>query len=636
MARWVLRIDLYESEQKLLARVRLSDEDGGTLIPTTKRVDRADLEVLKALIQRGFSESRDETRGPKMLHIARHMTSTFELQDTLRPVEPGDSLRIETIVTQLPWDLLGASSELISERVAVGLVIPTAHAQPTPIDPVRYQSNPRFLHVISDPYEDLAGAEEEEALISELVDKVRAGGGPGLQLTLVPLKNPTPSEVSRALSSPERTPFIHFTCHVNAAHGLLLRGPGGGSEWLGTDKLRSFYRASGEEVVFLNGCDGSLHGGEADMFRGAAVANVFLDAGAAAVIAPRSHVSDTEAVQAARAIWPRVLQGEALGEVLCSYRREAAQSDRLGLAAYSYLLYGSPDHRAPADLRSAEPHPAPVTRDPLIERAMAAGTVTPAGLLLQLTHSWIVAHAYHDWTEPQTDFMTPMLALRKRLADCQPRTRGGMSDAARIVVGDALTRGEGKLTELGLLEALADFGDDTVERCLADVGQGAPTMAELASSARAWQNEGARVPWTLVDLDGSLVPRVFLPDVPRQAGRTPRTNLELLLAIARFGRHASASWRDLELPPPPQDLGLAGLNWGSLGDDTRRALLRAWDAAENEKEGRISEAHVVFAILDDPVPFTESWPPRGADRARVVEDLQLLRMTCIGWSGGHS
>jgi CHAT domain-containing protein len=197
--------------------------------------------------------------------------------------------------------------------------------------------------VVSGVY-DLPGwsrLEEAEAEATDLVERYGA--------TAV---NATAAEVLDVLRGSPSADLIHFACHGTFdGEG----GPGGLILVDGTALDPLAVRGtpfSGTPFVFLNACQ--VGRGNELLGDHAGMAEAFLYAGAAGVIAPLWSIDDRLARQIALRFYERALRGETAGEILRSER--AAFRDSPDTVSSTYLAYQYFGH--PALRLGSEPPPA--------------------------------------------------------------------------------------------------------------------------------------------------------------------------------------------------------------------------------------------------------------------------------------
>ncbi len=349
---------------------------------------------------------------------------TFDLDKFLKGTEfsPADTLTINTLVTAIPWDLVPYEDNYLGHLVSVGLKIPTLrHSHPFS---GAGGGRPRFLHIVANPAGDLLHAAEEVRELQALLGEVRG-------VDYEPVTNPTPGELINRFSARRSTPFLHFTGHVLPKKGLVLK-----DGILSIEHIVRYFPSEREQFVLLNGCD-AVYEGEAgleseapDLFQSASVANAFLDAGAEAVIAPRSRIADEEARHAAAQIWRMIFAGDELGAIVRNFRSATVQANPSAISGYSYVLYGAPSSRlrippsAPTlvvgKAAEKEAEDAAVLRHEILREAWgdAGGPVAPRHIFAALTRRWVVGQIFFG-IENQTYFLA-LERLRRELGAKSP------------------------------------------------------------------------------------------------------------------------------------------------------------------------------------------------------------------------
>lgn len=164
----------------------------------------------------------------------------------------------------------------------------------------------------------------------------------------------------------DRIDLVYFYCH----HG---QDPDGGGSWLrvGTDEISTndieaitpTNAWSDRPLVFLNGCatgDYAVESYESFI-------NEFRRAGAAGVIGTECKVREFMAEEYARALFPNVFAGQAVGTAMLELRRSFL-ADRASAAAFLYSLY------APGDIVLATPVAGITPSEPVVGRGFDRGT----------------------------------------------------------------------------------------------------------------------------------------------------------------------------------------------------------------------------------------------------------------------
>lgn len=653
---WRLTIDLRQIRERSLLVMSLTHPEREGRWRTVKPVDPDRFEELGSRLRHCFSTASPRRRLAAMRRVGDIAGVLTGLESYLRRMQftPDDALTIDTLVTSIPWDLLPFDDDFLAHRVAIGIEVPT------PMDGFPHQrthtGEQRFLHVMCNPRDDL-DLEEESRALRALVDRA-----PGVRY--VPLVQPTPIDLIDSFREKEvHTPFLHFSGHIVGRKGLLM----GNGRVMGIDEIHESFPSHGRHIVFLNGCDdiygeddpgerrppGAPDGDEhreLDLFQAASVANAFLYAGARAVIAPRSRVTDADASHAAQAIWSGVLEGQPLGQVVGAWRRRKVEQDPDSVAGYSYILYGppgacadvargrTPEARAPAaeSVRASGHHELLQTA-----AAHADGPVAPRHLLGVLTRHWEVAHLYFD-LEGQT-YIDELEQLRGELG--VSGRADGSSPAAAIelthggdqVIAEAMRLGGGRTFDrFSLLRALHSVGDPEVRGAMRTLDRGPRDLEELVVSTRAWLEAGGRPRPAVIGPDGRFDRDRFLPraagangPAPTDRHPDPLTCWDLFTGLVHGGAHTGRAWRQASgvdgLPAGPWVAGQP-LWWQQLDDGaravTRRALIEAFKmAVDPDEAGRLTEAVVLGVLVRESGPL--AWPALTRDARSALQGLGL-------------
>jgi hypothetical protein len=645
---WVLTVDLRQDRGRLQLGLGLFDRDRSHCWQETRAIREDVFREIVESVRRVFDVGRHASeRRADMELFSRLADRTFQVGQFLKStgLADGDSLAINTIVTSIPWDLVPHGGEILGHRISVGLKIPTPRAS-EPTGAIG-EGRPRFLHVVSNPG-DLQHAADEIRELEQLV-----GGIGGLDYH--PLPNPTRSELIKTLNTGRTTRFLHFTGHVQPGLGLLLKDGA-----LEVEEIIQYFSAQRDQLVFLNGCDaayGSQHGIEPDLFQAASVANAFLDAGAEAVIAPRSLIADADAWQAAKLVWEQILVGgKSAAAAVRGLRRELVKQQGGALASYSYILYGDPGYRPSA--REVRGVSSPATDATVLEHELvraaaieAGGTAAPRHLFAALTRHWLVGGVYFA-LEGQR-YILALEELRARLGVARlgrQRTdvTGDVTPAARLVLRRAVARADTRyLDELALLEAIAEVADPEIRCALEALEVGPRTLDALVRQARQLGEHGAQAPTGAGILpSGLLNPDVFLPEerfvgagVPSATDVNP---WDLFAALARRGRKLSALVSQAGIGTLPAAAWTAGepLAWMQLTDSAREIVGEAILMMENEHDRTVFEGRLAFCLASSdgllwarlPEAARAALGASGQHERTWPEFLRQVKLKSLAWS----
>jgi hypothetical protein len=362
------------------------------------------------------------------------------------------------------------------------------------------------------------------------------------------------------------------------------------------------------------------------MFQLAAVANAFLDAGANAVIAPRTRLADLDACEAAIQIWGAILAGENLGTAVRRYRQGKVQADPASLAGYSFILYGAPATRVaqwvPPTGTQGPTQQAQTTlsHHPLVQEASAdaSGPIAPQHLFGALTRRWIVGHLY--FALEGDVYIETLQQLRQELGIGSPQqslTPGPIefTKVGAWVLQKACVSANGhEPDELAFLEALAEADDRHIELALQSLDLGPRRIAEFIERARQWIANGSPVPQAIVNPDGYLNREVFLPDLADTAqaidSEAPMDCWDLLVGLVVAGAQTATLWRQEHLPaaPPPRWIAGQRLYWTKLTTEAQHAVLEAMQILGEENRRVVTEGLLLSCVTENDLGW-EALPP---------------------------
>jgi hypothetical protein len=567
--------------------------------------------------------------------FSRLAGATFDLEDLLRQQGLGQNelLAISTLATGIPWDLLPFDGGSLGEKLNIGLTIP---APP----PTRYRQRavesgparrPQFLHVVANPRGDLRAAAEEAAAIQSLVQQQA-------ELDYELIDNPTVGELLKLLGACARpTPYFHFTGHIMPSHGLELRGGR-----MSYEEIMRFFPGTSEQIVMLNGCDAlwereaiildddaeaswssSAELGGADMFQTAAVAQAFLDAGTGAVIAPRSSISDTDAMCAAKIAWERVFAGDSLGSVVRQVRYRLSEVDCAVQSRHSYILYGAPSTRVRpratvpnAKVKAAIDYGANET---LLKEACgdAGGAAEPRHIFAALSRRWIVGQAYFEREGNRYIETLESLRMALRVSALPPSSaRIELSPAAQKMVESIGEHPQEPVAaNLSLLESLTTINDPEVQCALESAHRGPRRLEQLLQLSRGWKVAGAKSERAAFDPDGFanfhvLAPNLFSHGATTRDGQEVQPGSidvwDLFIALILAGGNTTEAWKmagpSLSALPVPS----AGawrparpLHWRALTASLQEVMTNAFSMSLDENCEVIGEGHLVRSMASD-------------------------------------
>ena len=579
---------------------------------------------------------------------------TFDLDKFLKRTKfsPADTLTINTLVTAIPWDLVPYEDNYLGHLVSVGLKIPT----PSPAHQysVAGEGRPRFLHIVANPANDLLHAAEEVRELQTLLTEIR-----GVDYEL--MTNPTPSELINNFSTGRSTPFLHFTGHVLPKKGLLLK-----EGIFSIEHITRYFPWQRDQFVLLNGCD-AVYEGDAglesevpDLFQSASVANAFLDAGAEAVIAPRSRIADEEARHAATQIWKMIFAADELGGIIRKFRSETVQAKPSAISGYSYVLYGEPSSRlrissyAPTLIvgKAAEKEaeaPAILEHEILREAwGDAGGPVAPRHIFAALTRRWIVGQIFFG-VEKQRYFLA-LERLRRELGvnspPPPPTIRIEFTPAGSLVVDRAQARHpEAALNDLALLEGLAQVDDAEVRCALEALERGPRSIETVLLYAREWAKDGRTIPEAIVEPDGFFNPRIFPPNFlaaePGATVETPVDRWDLFVALVTTGANVAGLWaKQVGAPPPPAGWSSGqALHWRNLTDSLQRAIADLIEIMKLENAQQVTEGRLLMCLVDKQhfqwqrlPPHARDWlATQGFNAERWEKLLARMRQAGLAW-----
>ena len=655
---WTLTIDLRENRDVLVLQMALLSGDQQLHWINVQEVDPDMFVFLLDCIGTCFCDIQQPDRESLISRFGDMAGRFFALDRFLDQTRfsEADTLTINTIVTSIPWDLVHFKGHFLGHKLAVGLRIPTIRTA-LPWRRV-YEKRPRFLHIVSNPSGDLKCIQEEVREIESLI----GAKAPGLDYKL--LDNPTPVEVISALTEPQVTPFVHYSGHVKPGEGLELE-----KRILKLDEIVRYFPHGGETVVFLNGCDAIYdldagvprkrrgRSGTFDLFQLASVANAFLDAGASAVVAPRTRIADVDAYKAAIWIWTLMLEGENLGTAVGRYRRDKVREDPASLAGYSFILYGNPDMRidrwiAPADSCSPKKiAQVDILNHPMIQEAWtdAGSPVAPQHIFGTLTRRWIIGQLYFS-IDGQA-YIETLERLRQELgigSPPRPLASGPvqLSKVGSWLLERALARSGGaEPDDLAFLEAIAEVDDRHIELALEGLDIGPRNIAEFVDSARKWIADGRPVPRAVVNPDGYLNREMFLPGLgnPGQASNVeePIDRWDLLIGLVVADSRFAKVWRREGLLDPPTPRWVAGqpAHWATLTVSAQEAIDEAMLALAEERGQAVTEGRLLICAVEGRALFWEELPDHArqwlsgqhVNQARWDGFMSHARIEMLSW-----
>lgn len=579
---------------------------------------------------------------------------TFRLAEFLKSTDfsPADSLTINTLVTAIPWDLVPYDEHILGHLVSVGLKIPTPRSS-HPLGGAG-EGRPRFLHIVANPANDLPHAAQELRELRSFVDTV-----PHVEYDL--LVDPTPAELIHKFSAGRSTPFLHFTGHVLPKRGLMLKGG-----VMSIDDIVRYFPSQRDQFVFLNGCDAVyesealLDGGEPDLFQTASVANAFLDAGAEAVIAPRSRIWDDDAYRAALQMWKQIFDSGELGAIVRGFRSSMLEEKPSAISGYSYVLYGEPSSRLrlPSDTPTrvfitdsgGEEANAILRHELLLEASGdAGGPVAPRHIFAALTRRWSVGHIFFE-LEKQRYFLA-LERLRSELGAQSPPPPGPPGQvectaAGRLVVDRALARRtDAALDDLSLLEGLALVNDAEVRCALEALERGPRSIEAVLHYAREWVERGSQSPAVVIEPGGFVNPRAFpggfLSAEPGEDTLAPATRWDVFVALLRTSGRAARLWTEQGYEVPPASGWRAGqsLHFMKLPEPLQDAMVGLVMMMEEEGAERVTEGMLLASLSDwdgfqwrDLPPHAREWlSAQGIDEERWDELLRKLHRKGLAW-----
>ena len=510
---WILTIDLYSHRSELLLEFNLLDRERRHRWKTAREVlpdvFQQMVNEIAAFFNYGLPPHERLERINSFVWLADR---SFRLAEFLKGTDfsPPDALSINTLVTAIPWDLIPYYDTFLGHQISVGLKIPSARTS-HPLSGSG-EGRPRLLHVVADPNNDLPHAAAEVQQLKALVESV-----PSVDYELV--VNPTRGDLIARFS--RSTPFLHFTGHLSPRQGLVLK-----DDILKVEQIVRYFPGQRDQFVFLNGCDAVYEEqmpqatSGLDLFQSASVANAFLDAGAEAVIAPRSRIADEEAREAAVQIWKLIFESRELGEIIRLFRSNTSQSKPSAISGYSYVLYGEPSSRlrlsAPAsvsavgNVQTEEPTDLIATNEILLEAGRDAdGPVAPRHIFACLTRRWILGQIFFS-LDAQSYFLSlEELRIEVGVVNWLPPLshpeKIEFTAAGSMVVNRALERrSNGRLDDLALLEGLALVNDAEVRCALEALKRGPRTIEAVLLEARDWDRDGRQIPHAVIAPDGYL------------------------------------------------------------------------------------------------------------------------------------
>lgn len=657
---WTLLVEVREEKENIAVDMTLLDEERRWQWRVHREIDRNQFDHLRKLVKDCFSpKPQSGLRGERMLNLATTISGDLRLEGFLDDsrLDNNSHLVINTTATGIPWDLVLFRGKHLASELAVVLNIPIVNERYFRRDYLgraprlmqRHDGKLKFLHIVANPYGDLEKTDQEKRALEGIVKSA-----PDLDYLL--LDNPTVHEVLDELSQPGLR-YLHYSGHIQSGLGLLV-GKRQRTEVVKTDTIESRFPGTDREIVFLNGCDRHLDQSDMEVLGPVTVANAFLNAGAGAVIAPRSKIpDDDQAVEAAVYIWQRFLLDDppvSLEHVVRDYRRKSVESRRNDLGGYTYVLYGTgrtDTHRPRSENQSVNFNER-LRENPIIRQAAfeADGTIGPRHVFAVLTRGWELGRVFFSHFDQRYIFY--LTELRKALG-CQqiaPRTSplpeirfsSGMELLLSAIIG-VLGR-EATPTAMDFVSVIATIGDSEIVGALQQLEISGLDLKDICQTALLLGEDPA--PQALFQPDGWAQKQLFLRgfyDPKRDCGNAADTDAmidvwQIFTALARadgnLGRLIECS--GLERPPSGVWSVDVPLHWCSLTNSAQNTLMVAAREMRDEQAKCTSESHLVYALLDDEQLDWENLPDNARDwiggRARWKDLVENIRLERFGWA----
>ncbi len=650
---WTLLVEVREGADSVGVDMTLLDEERRWQWRAHREIDRNQFDHQRRFIQRCFAVNCP-SRGQDMTRLAQIMSTDLSLQeflDTSR-LDEGSCLVINTTVTSVPWDLLLFRGNLLGSELVIGLNIPIANESyfkkapgrtPRSLEP--QDVKPRFLHIVADPKRNLPQSKQEQQELEAIVAEHPV-------LEYHPMKNPSVQEILDEFGNPGLR-FLHFTGHIEPRKGLVV-GKRGRAETLKIVNIEKRFPGSDGQIVFLNGCDAHLDEPDSDLFATATVANAFLYGGAMAVIAPRSRVSDEDALDAAVYIWRSLLvERVPLGAAVRDYRRTSIDAKPNALGGYTYILYGNSCLYAIPDQSSNQPDTLSkrIFEHPLVREAAidAGGDISPRHLFGALTRRRSLGRVFFDSFDQE--YVLLLTQLRRNLG-CRrilPRQESppsvNFSSGAELVI-DALPQvaaPDESVTEMDFLNAIRRIGDPEILGAIRQLEIPGWDLKEICETAKLCSEEDP-VPW-LFQPDGwanpdRLLCGLYNPDPALQDTTQDEGTVDLwdlFSAMVRADGHIGAFSKDSGCPRSPSGSWSCDvpLHWSFLTDAAHSAIQVAAKEMKDEQAQCTSESHLLYALFG-PGDFdwellpedAKAWFGSKADWERFAKLILLER---LGW-----
>lgn len=694
MKYWRFTIDLRDVDATYTAVIfSLFNWDNSKMMRCVKQVER---EMLRDWVSRArdfFCDSAYPKLGKAVEVYAKDLSRDLDLPNSVHRwfksplIEANPMLVIDSLHTNIPWDLLLVPSddkrrefEYLGNRFALGHQVPTedssyffsTRSSARPRRSRKDRSEPIFLHVMANPFNDLHCVQQESDCLRNLVDQTK-------WLRYNAIQDATWDDLVRFIRAAEQDIYyFHYSGHVRPKKGLLLcaserKRPR--EKLFSIQAIRSRLAAANLRIAFLNGCDERYMAEESgdpaswNSYVHANVANAFLEAGAEGVTAPRNRIFDEDALEAAHEIWAAVFAGKTLGEAVQAFRRKKNKETQDHISGYSYVVYGNPavialpekPVTATATLHDViESGDARASDDPfeqwrVLASAESGKEIAPCHVFAAFTRQWIVGKPFFD--QMGQVYIKTLIQLRQALGvserntpDCTEKTCTLTSAAAEVFSLAATMLQEDSDPDYCLFRALAQEPDSLIKRALEklNAGRNLNSLQELWRMAEMWRHNGSPIPAAAVLPDGRLSSDRFLPDirfidVSKDHSLPPVNEIkngQLFAGLLAAGGRAGDWWlkENLPLPARPSWLGKA-LDCAALAEGGLEVILCAVMNMEFEEASRVNEPRFIEAICRDvPLKWDEmqqsyrsALRAAGADPTSFKKTCERLLRQSRGW-----
>jgi len=295
----------------------------------------------------------------RVLGLGRRLYETFigpEGKVVLETIVPtAVLLNVDETILNLPWELIGAEGDAISQRTPFGRLV-TTRVLPRPgRDPLKEDNVVRIL-AIANPTLDLAAGEREIVALRELEGN---RGGFGIEVSVLTREKATRGAFAEVLANGDYD-ILHFSGHGSfdpaAPETSAIRFSDG---MLTADDVLDLKWKAPPYLVFNSACEsGRAAGGKrlvSNESHSNGLAAAFIAAGASAYAGYFWPVTETGASLFTKAFYRTLFQRENVGLAFLEARKYVVRElgEVADLTGYSAVLYGDAASKHRRDLAMA-------------------------------------------------------------------------------------------------------------------------------------------------------------------------------------------------------------------------------------------------------------------------------------------